>query len=120
MVTLGPATEIGLCKEMTFYLKDPVESRHRGSPSSPVTKTIYLFRCGDSGLYAITADPSGRALPSRIYPQIRWRFERLVTVGTGIKSPNQKIMRAILDSIAKEGFKLIHASVSPELCATLR
>jgi len=29
-------------------------------------------------------------------------------------------MQAILDSIAKEGFKLIHASVSPELYATLR
>jgi hypothetical protein len=105
---------------MTFSLKEAVENRHAGNPSSPVTKTIYLFRCSDSGLYALTADSSGSALPSRIYPQIRWRFERLVTVRTDNNSLKQKIVQAILDSIAKEGFKLIHASVSPELYAILR
>src|SRR6266436_6445820 len=105
---------------MTLSHKEPVENRHATSPSPPVTKTIYLFRCGDSGLYALTADSSGSALPSRIYPQIRWRFERLVTVRTDSNSLKQRIMQAILDSIAKEGFKLIHASVSPELYATLR
>jgi hypothetical protein len=88
--------------------------------SNFATNTIYLFRCGDSGLYALTEDSSGSTLPSRIYPQIRWRFERLVTVRTDSNSLKQKIMQAILDSIAKEGFKLIHASVSPELYATLR
>ena len=106
-------------KEMTHSLKEPIENRHAGSPSFPVTKTIYLFRCGDSGLYALTADSSGSALPSRIYPQIRWRFERLVTVRTDSNYLKQKIVQAILDSIAEEGFKLIHASVHPELYATL-
>lgn len=120
IVTLGPVIETGLCKEMTHSLKEPVENRHAGRPSSPVTKTIYLFRCGDSGLYALTADSSGSALPSRIYPQIRWRFERLVTVGTDSNSLTQKIVQTIFDSIAQEGFKLIHASVHPELYATLR
>jgi hypothetical protein len=121
-VTLGPATETGLCKEMTHSLKDkePIENRHAASPSSSATKTIYLFRCGDSGLYALTADSSGSALPSRIYPQIRWRFERLVTMRTDNNSLKQKIVQAILDSIEEEGFKLIHASVNPELYATLR
>ena len=28
-------------------------------------KTIYVFRCGESGLYAFTADPKGHILPSR-------------------------------------------------------
>jgi hypothetical protein len=120
MVTVGPVTETGLCKEMTHSLKEPIENRHAGSPSSPVTKTIYLFRCGDSGLYAFTADSSGSALPSRIYPQICWRFERLVTVRTDSNYLEQKIVQAILDSIAEEGFKLIHASLNPELHATLR
>ena len=105
---------------MSHSLKQPIEKWQTGSPSSPVTKTIYLFRCGDSGLYALTADSSGSGLPSRIYPQIRWRFERLVTVRTDSNSLKQRVMQAILDSIAKEGFKLIHASVSPELYATLR
>jgi hypothetical protein len=107
-------------KEMTHSLKEPIENRHAGSPSSPVTKTIYLFRCGDSGLYALTADSSGSALPSRIYPQIRWRFERLVTVRTDSNCLKRKIVQAMLDSIAEGGFKLIHASVNPELHATLR
>jgi hypothetical protein len=112
MATLGSANETGLCKEMTHSLREPIENRHAASPSSRDTKTIYLFRCGDSGLYAL--------LPSRIYPQIRWRFERLVTMRTDSNSLKQKIVQAILDSIAEEGFKLIHASVNPELHATLR
>jgi hypothetical protein len=107
-------------KEMTHSLREPIKNRRAGSRSSPVTKTIYLFRCDDSGLYALTADFSGNALPSRIYPQIRWRFERLVTVRTDSNSLKQKIVQSILDSIAEEGFKLIHASVNPEIHATLR
>jgi hypothetical protein len=117
--TLGPVTETGLCKEMTLSPKAPLENRHAGRPSSPATKTIYLFRCGDSGLYGLTADSSGSTLPFQLYPQIRWRFERLVTVRTDDNSLKQKIVQAILDSIAEEGFKLFHASVSPELYATL-
>jgi hypothetical protein len=120
MATLGSANETGLCKKMKHSLREPIENRHVEGASFPVTKTIYLFRCGDSGLYALTADSSGSALPSRIYPQIRWRFERLVTMRTDSNSLKQKIVQAILDSIAKEGFKLIHASVNPELYATLR
>ena len=43
-----------------------------------------------------------------------------MTVRTDSNSLKQKIAQAILDSIAEEGFKLIHASVNPELHATLR
>ena len=82
-------------------------------------KTIYLFRCGESGLYAFTADPSGQILPSRIYPQIRWRFERRVTLHPDRNSPKRKIVRAILDAIAEHGFHLTHAAINAEHCATL-
>jgi hypothetical protein len=84
-----------------------------------LAKTIYLFRCGESGLYAFTADPSGHILPSRIYPQIRWRFERRVTLQTNRNSPKWKIVRAILDAIAEHGFHLTHAAVNAEHCVTL-
>jgi hypothetical protein len=77
-------------------------------------KTIYLFRCGESGLYAFTADPSGHTLPSRIYPQIRWRFERRVTLRPSKNSPKRKMASAILDAIAEHGFHLTHAAVSAE------
>ena len=82
-------------------------------------KTIYLFRCGESGLYAFTADPSGHVLPSQIYPQIRWRFERRVTLRSDKNSLRHKIERKILDAIAEHGFHLTHAAVNAEHWATL-
>jgi hypothetical protein len=84
-----------------------------------LAKTVYLFRCGESGLYAFTADPSGHTLPSRIYPQIRWRFERRVIPRPAKNSSKRKIASAILDAIAEHGFHLTHAAVSAEHCATL-
>jgi hypothetical protein len=85
-----------------------------------LAKTIYLFRGGESGLYAFTADPNGRMLPSRIYPQIRWRFERRVTLRPDRNSQKRKIVRATLDAIAKHGFHLTHVAIDAERCATLR
>lgn len=84
-----------------------------------IARTIYLFRCDESGLYAFTADPSGHILPSRIYPRIRWRFERSVKLQPNRNSPNRKIVRAILDAIAEHGFHLTHAAVAAEHCVTL-
>jgi hypothetical protein len=81
--------------------------------------TIYLFRCGESGLYAFTADPSGHILPSRIYPQISWRFERHLTLRRAKNSSKWKLASAILDAIAEHGFHLTHAAVSAEHCATM-
>ena len=84
-----------------------------------LAKTVYLFRCGESGLYAFTADPSGHILPSRIYPQIRWRFERRVTLRSDENSLRHKIVSKILDAIAEHGFHLTHAAVNAEDCTTL-
>jgi len=95
MATPGPATDMSL------------------------PKTIYLFRCGESGLYAFTADPSGHILPTRIYPQIRWRFERRVTLHPDENSLRHKIVSKILDAIAEHGFHLTHAAINAEHCTTL-
>ena len=74
------------------------------------SKTIYVFRCGESGLYALTTDPTAHILPSQIYPRIRWRFEQDVTLRLNKNSPKQKIVKAALDAIAKYGFYLIHGA----------
>jgi hypothetical protein len=77
-------------------------------------KTIYVFRCSGTGLYALTTDPTGRILPSRIYPRIRWRFERSATLRVEKNSPKQEIMRATPDAIAKQGFYLTHGANDAE------
>ncbi len=100
-------------------LKRQFENRRATARCLSLAKTIYLFRCGESGLYAFTADPSGHILPSRIYPQIRWRFEGRMTLQPGRNSPKRKIVRAILDAIAEHGFHLTHAAVNAEHCTTL-
>ena len=78
-------------------------------------KRIYVFRCHESGLYAFTADRKGRMLPSQIYPQIVWRFERILTLRLDENSSRDQILRAALDGVAKRGFHLIHAAIYGEL-----
>jgi hypothetical protein len=80
----------------------------------PSSKTIYVFRSGESGLYAFTADPKGHILPSRIYPCVRWRLERRVILRPDRKSPMGEFARATLDAIAKHGFRLAHAAINAE------
>jgi hypothetical protein len=77
-------------------------------------RTIYVFRCTGTGLYALTTDPTGHTLPSRIYPRIRWRFERRVTLRVETNSPKQEIVRATVDAIAKHGFCLTHKAIDAE------
>jgi hypothetical protein len=100
-------------------VKRQYENRPIAARCLSVAKTIYLFRCGESGLYAFTADPSGRVLPSRIYPQIRWRFERCVTLRPDKNSPKHKMASKIIDAIAEHGFHLTHAAVNAEHCTIL-
>jgi len=93
------------------------ENRRSGGQSVSPTKTIYVFRCGESGLYAFTADPKGHFLPSRIYPLVRWRLDRRVTLRLDRNSPRRNIVKTMLDAIVKHGFQLAHAAVDPELLA---
>jgi hypothetical protein len=74
------------------------------------SKTLYAFRCGETGLYGLTTDPSGHNLPSRLYPQIRWRFERRVTLQADRHLPRTEIAKAILHAIAEHGFHLTHGA----------
>jgi hypothetical protein len=97
--------------------KKRVVGRRSGGRYLSLAKTIYLFRCGDSGLYAFTADRKGRMLPSRMYPRVRWRFERPVTLRLERTSPKKKMVKATLDAIVEHGFHLIHAAVNAELLA---
>ena len=92
------------------------EPQSDGGSLSPA-KTIYVFRCGESGLYAFTTDPKGRVLPSRIYPRVHWRFERRLTERLGRKSPKENAMRLTLDAIVEHGFQLSHVAVNAELMA---
>jgi|ERR1700684_1297313 hypothetical protein len=71
--------------------------------------SVYVFRCGESGLYAFTDDRTGQILPSRIYPRIRWRLERCVSLRRDKKSPKREILKATLDAIKSRGFYLTHA-----------
>ena len=119
MATPGPATETEWFEDPIPMLKRRFENPRAAARSLSLAKTVYLFRCGESGLYAFTADASGHILPSRIYPQIRWRFERRVTLQPDRNSPKRRIVRAILDAISEHGFHLTHAAVSAEHCATL-
>ena len=64
--------------------------------------TIYIFRCEESGLYAITALRS-------------WRFEEAVTLRFEGDPNRDKILRAALDGVVTNGFYLIHTALYTEL-----
>jgi hypothetical protein len=98
-------------------LKKRLENPRSGRQSLSPANTLYVFRCGESGLYAFTADPKGHVLPSRIYPRVRWRFQRRLSLRLGRNSPQGKIARATIDAIVKHGFYLTHAAVNAELLA---
>ena len=101
-------------------LKMRFENQRSDGQCVSSTKTIYVFRCGESGLYAFTADPQGYSLPSRIYPGICWWLERCVTLRLDRNSLKEKIVRTTLDEIAKHGFQLTHAALNSELLAFTR
>jgi hypothetical protein len=71
--------------------------------------SIYIFRCNDGGLYAFTGDRTGQILPSHIYPRIRWRLVRCVTLQRHQSRAKKKRFTATLDAIKKRGFYLTHA-----------
>ena len=83
--------------------------------SSSRAKPIYIFRCGESGLYTFTADPKGHILPSQMYSRIHWRLERTILLRLDGNSPGAKIF----DAIEMHGFHLAHASVDEQLSQIL-
>jgi hypothetical protein len=91
-------------------LKKRLQNRGADVRNLPLAEVVYLFRCGETGLYAFTADPNGQMLPSKLYPQIKWRLERRMTLRPAANSPEGKVSRATLAAIAKHGFHLTHAA----------
>jgi hypothetical protein len=85
----------------------------------PRSKIIYVFRCGDTGLYALTADRTGRLLPSQLYGQIRWRYDRCRTLQGRRNNASQEIIKATLDAVEKHGFYLTHAAMEAEFHESL-
>jgi hypothetical protein len=79
------------------------------------SEIIYVFRGGETGVYALTTDPSGHILPTRLYPQIRWWLERRVTLQTDKILPKPEIAKTILTAIAENGFYLTHRAIDAEL-----
>jgi hypothetical protein len=82
-------------------------------------KPIYIFRCGESALFAFTTDRKGRILPSGIYPRVRWRLERTILLRLDRNSPQAKVLLPVLDAIEMHGFHLAHASVDEQLLPIL-
>jgi hypothetical protein len=78
-------------------------------------KLIYVFRCNKRGLYALTADPEGRMLPSQMRPEITWGFGQALTFRLDGNSWRDSILRGTLDRVAEHGFHLIHAALYGEL-----
>jgi hypothetical protein len=75
------------------------------------SQTIYVFRCGTSGLYALTADRSGKILPSAACCPAGWRLERSIALGPEEATRNRDLVRATLAAIANQGFYLSHAAI---------
>jgi hypothetical protein len=75
--------------------------------------TIYVFRCSQSGLYALTHDRTGQSLPSKIYPRLCWQLERIMTLRRDKSSKKQDLIRATLHAIRERGFYLSHAAIEP-------
>ena len=90
--------------------------RRQSDAERPVsTRTVYLFRCGESGLYAFAADREGRFLPSRLYPRMLWRLERAAILRVDRNSHHREYLRAALEAISKHGFHLSHIALDEEL-----
>jgi len=87
---------------------DKIDTRSPG-------RLIYVFRCNKRGLYALTADPKGRMLPSQICPEITWGFEQALTFRVDGNSWRDSILSVTLDRVAEHGFHLIHAALYGEL-----
>jgi hypothetical protein len=81
----------------------------------PRPKCIYMFRRGDSGLYAYTTDLAGRPFPSQLYGQMSWHYVRRVALRLPKDSADQLVTKEALDAIAKQGFYLMHAAIHAEL-----
>jgi hypothetical protein len=81
------------------------------------SKKIYVFCCGATSLYALTADSTGWSLPTQAC-QAGWRFERSIMLQLDKNSPNYELNIVTLAAIATHGFYLTHAAIHAVPVAT--
>jgi hypothetical protein len=79
-------------------------------PRRSRNNTVYVFRCGESGLYALTQDRTGKLLPSEIYPRVHWQLKRRITLGRGKYPIKTDLIKSTLKAIRMQGFYLTHAA----------
>ncbi len=75
-------------------------------------QTIHLFRCGTSGLYALTNDRSGTVLPAAGCCPAGWHFERSIALPPQEALPKSELLRATLSAIARHGYYLSDAAIT--------
>jgi hypothetical protein len=75
------------------------------------SQAIHIFRCGASGLYALTADRSGNVLPTAGCCPAGWRFERTVWLPQPQLLRKSELVRATLSAITRQGYYLSHAAI---------
>jgi hypothetical protein len=97
-----------------FYMDaircDLAEARVWGQELSR-SRTIHVFRCGTSALFALTADRTGRILPLQVCGPAGWHFERSLLLQLGKEERRHELTKATLAAIAKHGFYLTHAAI---------
>lgn len=74
-------------------------------------QAIHVFRCGASGLYALTQDRSGSVLPAAGCCPAGWQFERTIDLASASALRKTDLVRATLSAIAKQGYYLSHAAI---------
>jgi hypothetical protein len=67
------------------------------------TRAAYLFRCGDTDLYAISLDPQGRNIPVADC-KYTWRLEASFRLGVHEPVPIAIDPEPILRGISAEGY----------------
>jgi len=76
----------------------------------PDLQKIHVFRCGATGLYALTADSAGRNLPTQACKE-KWQFEQSIALRLDNSVLKHELTKATLAAIAKHGFYLTHAAI---------
>jgi hypothetical protein len=74
-------------------------------------QTIHVFRCGTSGLYALTIGRSGKTLLPAVCCAAGWRFEKSIRLSERKLSAQGELAIATLAAIAKQGYYLTHAAI---------
>lgn len=83
------------------------------------TQSIYVFRYGNSALYALTDDRSGYKLPVQIYPN-GWQFQQTITLARDQRAGKLDLAKATLNAIRVHGFYLTHAALGGNPIAKLQ